>query len=251
MILVCPSCETRYKVDDTSLGEAGRQVKCARCANVWHADNQPQEPPPVKIDTRAAEIFNSSGESWSDGKGQTDMDDSSAFPPVADLSVSREEPKAEAADKRGKRSGAGWALLVLTIAGTVLAGYAARNQLIEAWPPAAKLYDTLGIEHDGPQIISNLAGGGLVLEDIQSTWDQSDDKMVLTVSGTIANRSNIERPVPALVIWLESEDERQLQSWSLTVETKTLAPGETAPFETSIDDPVEEAMRVEVAVMDG
>lgn len=248
MILVCPSCDTRYKVDDTSLGEEGRQVKCARCGNLWHAHAEQEEP--IAIDTRAADIF-SGVDGQSDGDSQTDNDES-AVPPVADLSVSRTGPDVESIGlgKPPKSSRAGWAVLGLAIVGIVLAGYAARDQLIAVWPPAAKLYDTLGIAHGGSQIVSDLAGGGLVLEGVESKWNQSDGMITLTVSGSIVNNSKIERPVPPLVIWLASEDDRQLQSWSITLDAEMLAPGETAQFETSIDDPADEAMRVEIAVLD-
>ncbi len=38
MLIVCPSCTTSYDVDAASLGPNGRQVRCARCLTVWHAE---------------------------------------------------------------------------------------------------------------------------------------------------------------------------------------------------------------------
>ncbi len=38
MILVCPACATRYIVPDTSIGAAGRQVRCASCKQSWWVD---------------------------------------------------------------------------------------------------------------------------------------------------------------------------------------------------------------------
>jgi predicted Zn finger-like uncharacterized protein len=37
MLLVCPNCATSYRVVPSTLGTAGRQVRCARCLTVWHA----------------------------------------------------------------------------------------------------------------------------------------------------------------------------------------------------------------------
>ena len=57
MIVRCPSCATRYLVDPSALGEAGRRVRCTRCGHVWHqtpaaeaAEAPDQAVPPVPLD---------------------------------------------------------------------------------------------------------------------------------------------------------------------------------------------------------
>jgi predicted Zn finger-like uncharacterized protein len=37
MRIVCPSCQTSYEVSAASLGAEGRQVRCVRCKDTWHA----------------------------------------------------------------------------------------------------------------------------------------------------------------------------------------------------------------------
>jgi predicted Zn finger-like uncharacterized protein len=37
MLIICPSCATAFRVNDTTLGSTGRQVRCAQCRTVWHA----------------------------------------------------------------------------------------------------------------------------------------------------------------------------------------------------------------------
>ena len=47
MILVCPSCDTRYFADDSSIGKEGRRVRCATCGHAWHAKLQEEGDEPV------------------------------------------------------------------------------------------------------------------------------------------------------------------------------------------------------------
>ena len=37
MLIVCPNCATSYMIDPTSVGPAGRMVRCARCKSTWFA----------------------------------------------------------------------------------------------------------------------------------------------------------------------------------------------------------------------
>ena len=39
MLIVCPNCATSYQVEPSSLGAAGRSVRCVRCRKVWFAAN--------------------------------------------------------------------------------------------------------------------------------------------------------------------------------------------------------------------
>jgi predicted Zn finger-like uncharacterized protein len=39
MLISCQNCATSYQIDPSSLGSAGRSVRCARCQKVWFASN--------------------------------------------------------------------------------------------------------------------------------------------------------------------------------------------------------------------
>ena len=49
MLLVCPSCRTRYVVPDSAIGAAGRQVRCASCRHSWFQEG-PSSVAPPKLD---------------------------------------------------------------------------------------------------------------------------------------------------------------------------------------------------------
>jgi predicted Zn finger-like uncharacterized protein len=46
MLLVCPSCRTRYVVPDSAIGAAGRQVRCASCRHSWFQEGPSSVAPP-------------------------------------------------------------------------------------------------------------------------------------------------------------------------------------------------------------
>ncbi len=74
MILVCPSCDSKFKVPDNAIPPEGRKVRCAQCGNAWHATKanelkatprpaptiqpvvKPQMPPASSYTAPAAEV---------------------------------------------------------------------------------------------------------------------------------------------------------------------------------------------------
>ncbi|WP_424984067.1 zinc-ribbon domain-containing protein [Maritalea sp. S77] len=49
MIIVCPNCSAEYEVADQAIGESGRVVQCASCAQSWRAKQAPPKPKPVEV----------------------------------------------------------------------------------------------------------------------------------------------------------------------------------------------------------
>ena len=54
MLIVCPNCSTSYAIDPTSLGSAGRTVRCARCKGTWFADGAKPESELIAVDAGTA-----------------------------------------------------------------------------------------------------------------------------------------------------------------------------------------------------
>ena len=38
MRIVCPRCVAQYEVDESAIPQAGREVQCANCENIWFQD---------------------------------------------------------------------------------------------------------------------------------------------------------------------------------------------------------------------
>ncbi len=58
MILVCPSCESKFKVPDNAIPPEGRKVRCAQCGSAWHATtaNELKPAKPTRAPPRAPSI---------------------------------------------------------------------------------------------------------------------------------------------------------------------------------------------------
>lgn len=55
MILVCPSCDSKFKVPDNAIPPEGRKVRCAQCGSAWHATtaNELKPPKPKRAPARS------------------------------------------------------------------------------------------------------------------------------------------------------------------------------------------------------
>src|ERR1700742_2612610 len=68
MHIVCPYCTTSYALNPASLGAAGRNVRCARCKEVWLARPEDAfEPTPAMAMDGPAQH---AGDSWNNATGE-------------------------------------------------------------------------------------------------------------------------------------------------------------------------------------
>lgn len=71
MIISCPACESRFKIDPDRVPAEGRQVRCGKCAHVWRiaadggsipaADGSPPEPAGAGDPAESADAGSRSG----------------------------------------------------------------------------------------------------------------------------------------------------------------------------------------------
>ncbi len=125
MILVCPSCIARYRVEVEALGATGRRVKCSRCGYIWHA-----EPPGHVVEVIHAEP---------EAPAPSDVPELPSPPPRAGLPV-------PAGPARRPREHSLWTwILCLLVLAICVAGYEARHPIANEWPWLAPVYEGLGI----------------------------------------------------------------------------------------------------------
>jgi predicted Zn finger-like uncharacterized protein len=240
MIVTCPSCSTRYKLDPAQFGPEGRRVRCTSCAHVWNQLPADDLPKPVTSDAPAqASSPESAPESALESSATPEMPGQGA-PPLGQgtgqnsgqnsgmdprLAPRRPRPPPQ---QRGSR--AGWLVLVLIVVAVIVAGALAREAVVRAWPPAEKLYTTLGFTPAKP-------GAGLKIKVAEHRRDVEGKTPVLIVKGDVTNTSDEVRDVPRLKASLRSAAGTELVTWTFATAQARLLPGETAPFITRIENP--------------
>lgn len=135
-----------------------------------------------------------------------------------------------------------WGALALFAASLAGAGYMFREQIIHAWPQAARLYAAAGIDSHATQ---------LRLTDVSFSQGEQGGHPALTVIGAISNDGSEETLAPQVVVTLRNAAGKDIFQWTHQLPEKTLAAGATVKFETSLADPPSEARNLEVTFTPG
>ena len=142
MRTACPSCSAAYDVPD-SLVPPGRVVRCARCGSEW----TPAGPAPPPPDAEAAPppepepepepiVRRRAAQVAEPAPRQSAMDVLTAHPALPQPS-----PRLRLA----------WAASVLLLVMGAAVAIAWRAQIVESWPPSARMYAAFGMH---PQKVS-------------------------------------------------------------------------------------------------
>jgi hypothetical protein len=199
-------------VDPASLGRDGRMVRCAKCEHSWM-----QRPPidmPKSIDLAP--------------EPEPELEEIvRPIPQGSNPPATPRKPPPKPNKPRPKPT----KLIVAFSAVSLLAGLVfARQQIVDIWPPAALLFETVGLPVD-------TLGAGLQLQDVKSEKRIEDGAMVLVIEGRIANISDRERPVPPLHAKSLGPDKTAVADWTFRASHETLLPGEIATFQSTIREP--------------
>lgn len=242
MIITCPSCSARYKLDPAQFGPEGRRVRCTKCAHVWTELPPDDLPRPVVPDVSAAVGAAMEGMSGAD----TGTDAGADAPPRLDFqppgdAVARAAAQRRIAAAQGAPRGrrVAWLMLVLVVVSLLVAGFLAREAVVHAWPPAERLYAVIGLTPAKP-------GAGLKIKVIEHRRDIDGKTAVLIVKGEVTNIANAVRDVPRLKASLRTDHGTELTTWTFATAQARLLPGETAPFVTRIENPSTQATALNI-----
>jgi predicted Zn finger-like uncharacterized protein len=228
MILSCPACQTRYLVDEDALrGSAGRTVRCANCAHIWH-QSAPSEP---YADEEAAEP---------EGRIEPALEvpprpGASAVPSfnIPERSLRVHEPSGR---KRTHRVAIRWLVLGVLFALAILAGVVvARGAVVALWSPAGRLFTLAGL----PVAPS---WSGLKIGKLTPTRSLDG----VTIEGKSTNTGNITRDLPRLRVALHDAVDREVRFKIIDPPRPRLDPGAVAHFKTPFEHPEDAATGVVV-----
>lgn len=240
MILTCPSCGTRYQTDSARFPRQGRNVRCAKCTQVWF-----QHGPGAELEPEPEPVIPAEPEPTPDPPAPRPA-------PAAAGELRRESferakvphftPEWEEKTSRPRRSFAfgaliGW-LIFLVVAGAVsFAAIAYRQVVADLWPQSATLYSALGLE------VNTL---GLAFADVTFERSTENSQDILAVHGRIVNVSNRAIPLPMVRIALSDAESHELYQWTVDTGVPTLGAGDQNEFVTRLASPPRQATTIEV-----
>ena len=252
MIIACPSCFTRYKVPEASLGATGRMVKCKNCGHTWHqeppdpvvqpqagaAPQQQQQHPQQPQQPQQTQGWQQTTQQHSrEGLGREDpWQNPQQQAPVAPPPQQRDEtgptggvPALHTAGGKktlplwmGMAMGAGLTLLVLGV------GVLVKDPLLRAMPAMASIISandpTENLKTQQPNT------QGLVVENIERDILEEGGFTTYVIAGNVTNTNMKLATVPNLDVSLLDEHGKLIDQWTVQPDAAELAPGESTSW---------------------
>jgi predicted Zn finger-like uncharacterized protein len=234
MILTCPTCASRYRVDETKLGPQGRTVRCAGCGQSWRAEAmaEPLQLTPALL-TPEVEVPAPEAEP-AVGSGEPDL----AQTPAEELpKVFRQKAEAKRRTREAMTAGLVWGAMAAGLALLVLTAVVFRVQVVQLWPRTAGAYAAVRLP------VNPL---GVAPDNVQAAPGLEDGRAALIVTGAERNIESRPRPPALLRISLYDKAGVRLLSKVFDLPPAPLAGGESRPFRVSFLDPPLAAVQVGV-----
>ncbi len=230
MIVTCPSCEAKYRVDADALAARGNKVKCAACAHSWVVEdegltlNEPVEP---SFDPSPAP---------SEAEPQADAEPAPSIreKPAAAVRARAEQQRLK---QRKAVEGAGWAGVAACLAVALIGAVIFRVNIVQTWPRTAGAYAAVGMD---------INPYGLEVGMLTASFEEGG----LHVEGVLENITGGDRPTVPLSARVLDSQGAVLESWPVALESASLPGGGAERFYTTLETVPEGAVRVEVIIAD-
>jgi predicted Zn finger-like uncharacterized protein len=260
MLLVCPSCRTRYVVPDAAIGMDGRQVRCANCKHSWFqggavppvAPAPPIVAPPVVAPEPTVAEPVAREEAFAPpptpptpveplvqpGFARFDQDPTPTFaepPPPAAVppaapSYFEEAPApsrfAHEPPFKARRNPAKlWTMAAVAFALLIAA--------------AGTAFWYFGVPSTGFMMAGQEPDLKIVLNENLELNERADGTPFFIASGSIVNPTSSAQNVPEMLVTLKDASGRPVYSWKMRAKVRSLAPGAKVDFsEARLDVPL-------------
>lgn len=276
MHIVCPHCTTSFAIKLATLGDAGRNVRCSRCKEVWLA--RPEDAVEMAPAMAQAGQGGTEADAAAEWEALAREEASTQGAPVVDSpsisadwpaegegagrgseadwpSVAREDAEGhqEAVSSRQSRFGRLFRLPALSLipgmprvslpfacaamGALALALTIWRADVVRLLPQTATFYKMVGLD-------VNLRG--LAFKDIKVTHETVDGKPVLVIEGTIVGETKKAVELPRLRFSVRDEQGAEIYAWNAVLEQPVLKPGERAFFKSRLASPPPEGRNIDV-----
>ncbi len=159
-------------------------------------------------------------------------DEDNAFDQRLYRQIEETQEKSGALLRRGRRGGlalaAAWGLFLCVASGLIVGFFAFRDILADAAPGLAPLYRTLGM----PVTVQPL-----VFKSVQYEWSVSDNRPVLTVTGSIFNRARRKVRVPDFFIIIRDKDSALDREYSAKLSITKIRSNQRSDFDIELASP--------------
>jgi predicted Zn finger-like uncharacterized protein len=229
MILTCPECASRYFVDDSKVGAAGRVVRCAACGARWTARNE--EALDLFEEPSAADLAGEPNLTALDGAANPADDPET---PVDQLpgeelpKVFRARADAERRLKEAKTTGIIWGGMVAVMVVMLVAAGVFRMNVAHLWPSTAGAYAFARMP------VNNV---GLVVEDLKAEPAMQDGHAAITITGVLRNITDHQVATPPLRVALLNEHGKRVAGKLAAAADPLIPPSQTRHFSVTLLDP--------------
>ena len=258
MLLVCPSCRTRYVVPDTAIGMDGRTVRCANCKHSWFqggaipavAPAPPIVAPPiVNPPVQSASVARSIPEPTTIAPPP---------PPLPPVAVPPVQPSFERFDPQPTPTFVSHPVTPTAYFDDVQPQshfaheppFKPRRNPAKLWTMAAVAFAVLiagvgaGIWYFGVPTSSFMMTTQepdliIVLSQDLQLNERSDGTPFFIASGSIVNPTSKAQKVPEILVTLKDAGGRPVYSWKMRAKVRSLGPGDKVDFsEARLDVPL-------------
>lgn len=201
MIIQCPACQAKFSVADGAIPAAGRQVRCSRCAHVWHYRG-------VAAESFASELYN-----------VVEAVSAQTQPPPV---IKPRRASDKVAAKKNVRS---FSAKPFKIAAPAIATVWLVLAFITYFPGWSKAPGLSAIYH----LFGAVPTDGLLFSDVHMERVQDGPKTKFILSGSVRNYAGAPRLVPTVRVVLRDKASKDIWSRDYAVNA-TLKAGEIYPF---------------------